>query len=340
MRLGEALSTCPCFSSSTVTPPQPKRAGRRSCDGSRTRASRSTLQRPAVRTSTPAGSRGSTAGSSRRSSGRWPQSGRAGMRASEPQGAGSPRSPPRTWRARARRSSSPTSGRGEFLAPLPLKLLPVDEAGARSSRSWGSRSSVSLLGCRARRGRTSGAGRPARLEPGERRFEHARSRAAPAAALGETLEFPEAVGNELTLRRSLAVLARPAARAAGAGRAGAARKLALSARLVGGGSWRRTITLRDADRRAVPIARGPGAEALYLPAPVVMLKLEPLVLAESTGQQLELVRPEGDELRTHLREGLRQVRARPVRDPSAPSSRSRRGRACQSKRALLVPRDE
>ena len=59
------------------------------------------------------------------------------------------------------------------------------------------------------------------------------------------MEFPEAVANELTLRRALhALVEKLLARPERADRA--VRKLALVARLVGGGSWRRTLTLRDA----------------------------------------------------------------------------------------------
>src|SRR5207249_4402351 len=66
-----------------------------------------------------------------------------------------------------------------------------------------------------------------------------------ANELAETLEFPEAVANELTLRRALgALLDRLLARPERGDRA--VRKLELSAKLVGGGSWRRTVTLRDA----------------------------------------------------------------------------------------------
>ena len=60
----------------------------------------------------------------------------------------------------------------------------------------------------------------------------------PAEPLLETLEFPEAVGQELTLRRGLGVLVDGLlARPERAGRP--PRKLALWARLVGGASWRR-----------------------------------------------------------------------------------------------------
>jgi hypothetical protein len=72
----------------------------------------------------------------------------------------------------------------------------------------------------------------------------------------------------------------------------------------------------------------------------VALTVEALVLAESVGSQLELVQPEGTELREHLREGLRQVRAGTGSGSVctvvevAPWSR------LPEQRALLVPRDD
>jgi hypothetical protein len=77
-----------------------------------------------------------------------------------------------------------------------------------------------------------------------------------------------------------------------------------------------------------------------LPAPVLKLKLEALELTESGGQQLALVRPEGDELHGMLREGLRQVKASTGEGgvctvvEVAPWSR------IPEQRALLVARDE
>jgi nucleotidyltransferase/DNA polymerase involved in DNA repair len=228
----------------------------------------------------------------------------------------------------------------EFLAPLPLKLLPVDERRREELEELGVKKLGQLAGL-------PGGAVAERLGPdGRRAWSLARGGSntrvrgrTPAAELGETLEFPEAVGNELTLRRSLAVLLdRLLARPERGGRA--PRKLALSARLVGGGSWRRTITLRDATAELSRLRAALAPKLLDLPAPVVMLKLEALVLAESTGQQLELVRPEGDELRTHLREGLRQVRVGTGSGSVctvvevAPWSR------LPEQRALLVPRDE
>jgi hypothetical protein len=120
----------------------------------------------------------------------------------------------------------------------------------------------------------------------------------------------------------------------------APRKLALAGRLVGGGSWRRTVTLRDATADPARLRAALSPKLLDLPAPVVMLRLEALVLAESEGRQLELVRPEGAELRAHLTEGLRQVRAGTGSGSVctvvevAPWSR------LPEQRALLVPRDD
>src|SRR5881396_1612264 len=109
---------------------------------------------------------------------------------------------------------------------------------------------------------------------------------------------------------------------------------------LGGGSWRRTVTLRDATADPARLRTALAPKLADLPAPLVMLRLEALVLAESVGNQLELVRPEGDELRAHLSEGLRQVRAGTGSGSVctvvevAPWSR------LPEQRALLVPRDD
>jgi protein ImuB len=228
----------------------------------------------------------------------------------------------------------------QFLAPLPLSLLPLDEERREELEELGVRSVGELAGL-------PGAAVAERLGPGGRRAwslargeERGRVQARrPPAEIVERLEFPEAVGNELTLRRGLgALLDRLLARPERAGRE--IRKLALSARLVGGGSWRRTLTLRDpnADRSRIKAALAP--KLAELPAPAVWLAVELVELAESTGRQLELVRPDGAELELRLKEGLRQVRASAGAGgvctivEVAPWSR------LPEQRALLVPRDE
>src|SRR5213079_3223312 len=197
----------------------------------------------------------------------------------------------------------------DFLAPLPLTLLPVEPERREELEELGVKRLGQLAGL-------PGAAVAERLGPDGRRAwslargeQRGRVRARKIATeLVETLEFPEAVANELTLRRALgALLDRLLARPERSDRA--IRKVALSAKLVGGGSWRRTVTLRDAtaDRDRLRLALAP--KLTDLPAPITKLGLEVVELAQAVGQQLELVRAEGEELRAHLSEGLRQVKA-------------------------------
>jgi protein ImuB len=227
-----------------------------------------------------------------------------------------------------------------FLAPLPLTLLPLERERYEELEELGVRTIGQLAGL-------PGGAVAERLGPdGRRAWSLARGeqdgRVAPRqppARLVETLEFPDAVGQELTLRRGLGVLidgllARPE-------RAGRPpRKLALWARLVGGASWRRAVTLREptADPERLRLALGP--KLAELPAPVLKLRLEATDLAASGGEQLELVRAEGDVVRGRLKQGLRQVKAAvgaggvSMVVEVAPWSR------IPEARALLVPRDD
>jgi hypothetical protein len=146
------------------------------------------------------------------------------------------------------------------------------------------------------------------------------------------------VGNELTLRRALwALLDRVLVLPERAGRE--PRKLVVSARLVGGGSWRRSTTLREATADVARLRAALGPKLAELTAPVLKLSIELAELGDSAGRQLELVRPEGEQLRVRLREGLRQTRSSAGAGAVctvvevAPWSR------IPEQRALLVPRD-
>ena len=92
--------------------------------------------------------------------------------------------------------SSTTSALREFLAPLPLTLMPLEGQPPRGARSpSGSRRSDSLPGCRAAPspndwGRTAGA--PGAWREGEDGSEGGQH-VLPATDLVERLEFPEAV---------------------------------------------------------------------------------------------------------------------------------------------------
>jgi nucleotidyltransferase/DNA polymerase involved in DNA repair len=228
----------------------------------------------------------------------------------------------------------------DFLAPLPLSLLPLPGDRYAELEGLGVRKLGELAalpgGAVAERLGPEGRNAWRLARGGERRRVRGRT---PTAELAEALSFPEAVGNELTLRRAFgSLLDRLLARPERAGRP--FRKVAVAARLVGGGSWRRTVTLRDAtaDRGRLRAALGP--KLLEIPAPIVELRLEAVQLAEHTGTQLALVEPAGAEIGGRLREGLRQVRASAGSGAVcavvevAPWSR------IPEARALVVPRDE
>ena len=237
----------------------------------------------------------------------------------------------------------------EFLAPLPLTLLPLEAGRHEELQDLGIKKIGQLAGL-------PGSAVAERLGPdGRRAWSLARAGNAgfndsagfddtkvtarpPATDLAERLEFPEAVANELTLRRALtALLDRILARPERGGRE--IRKVALSARLVGGGSWRRTMTLREPSGERGTLRAALGPKLAELPAPALSLGLELLTLSDSEGRQLALVRPEGEELETRLRDGLRQVRARAGAGAVATVVEVAPWSRIPEQRALLVPRD-
>ena len=228
----------------------------------------------------------------------------------------------------------------EFLAPLPLGLVPLEPRRQRELRELGVRRLGELAGL------PQGAVAE-RLGPdGRRAWSLARGGAAarirgrrPPAEISESLEFPEAVGNELTLRRAFTTLLEQVLARADRERR-FVRKAAVGARLATGGSWRRTVTLRDPTADPDRIKAALASKLADLPAPVLELRLELVELAEHEGQQLELLPAAGAELDTRLREGLRQVRASTGSGSVcsvvevAPWSR------IPEARALFMPRDE
>ena len=228
----------------------------------------------------------------------------------------------------------------DFLAPLPLSLLPLPSDRYAELEGLGVRKLGELAalpgGAVAERLGPDGRSAWHLARGGERRRVRGRT---PTAELAEALSFPEAVGNELTLRRAFgSLLDRLLARPERAGRP--FRKVAVAAQLVGGGSWRRTVTLRDATADRGRLRAALGSKLMEIPAPVVELRLEAVQLAEHTGTQLALVEPAGAEIGGRLREGLRQVRASAGSGAVcavvevAPWSR------IPEARALVVPRDE
>jgi len=227
-----------------------------------------------------------------------------------------------------------------FLAPHPLTLLPLETGRRQELQDLGVRTIGGLaalpdasvaerLGADGRRAHGLARGGSKRRVRGRRQ----------PAEIVETLAFPEAVGNELTLRRAFgALLDQVLARPERGGRF--IRKIALSARLVGGGSWRRTATLRDPTAEHARLKAALAPKLAELPAPVLELRLELVDLTESRGMQLELVRPEGAVIRSHLREGLKQVRASTGSGSVCSVVEVSPWSRIPESRALLVPRDE
>jgi protein ImuB len=227
----------------------------------------------------------------------------------------------------------------QFLAPLPLTLLPLERQRSDELESLGVRRLGQLAGL-------PGGAVAERLGPdGRRAWSLARGGASarvrgrrPPAELAESLEFPEAIGNELTLRRALGALVETAL-SRPERRDRFVRKVALSARLVGGGSWRRSLTLREPSAEADRIRVALAPRLSELPAPVLELRVELVELTDPTGRQLELLAA-GAEDRSRLSEGLRQVRASTGSGSVctvvevAPWSR------IPETRALFVPRDD
>ena len=254
-------------------------------------------------------SSGCTEACGRRWNGRSRPSARAGIRASAQPVVASRLSPRRASRDPGQILLVAEKEEESFLEPLPLSLLPLTNERYAELEGLGLRSIGELaeLPSSAVSERLGADGRKAwRLARGGRSAK-VRGRK-PAAELAEVLVFPEAVGNELTLRRALgSLLERLLARPERAGRP--FRKLAMSARLVDGGSWRRAVALRDATAEVSRLRVALGPKLQELPAPILELRLEAVELAEHTGQQLALVEPAGEEAAGRLREGLRQVRA-------------------------------
>ena len=130
----------------------------------------------------------------------------------------------------------------------------------------------------------------------------------PPEPLRELIEFPDPVGDELTLRGAIAVLidrllANPTRR----GRP--ARSVTISARLAAGGSWRRPIALRDATAEPRRLRDAVSPRLTELPAAVIQLELELTALAQSGDQQLSLLHPPEELLRERAAEAAKQVRA-------------------------------
>ncbi len=230
-----------------------------------------------------------------------------------------------------------------FLEPLPLDLLPLTLERRRELSELG----IKRLGDLARLPAPAVADRLGSEGSRARRFARGEDEGRveprrPPEEISEALVFPEVVANGIALGHALAallerVLARPERRER------APRQLAISARLVGGGSWRRTVTLREPTIEAKRLRAALEPKLAELPSPVLELRLELGELADVNRQE-ELAQGLGGRRSGHLRvllkEGLRQARAAAGIEAVctvvevAPWSR------IPETRAMLVPRDD
>ena len=196
-----------------------------------------------------------------------------------------------------------------FLAPLAIDRLAIDP---------GTADRLAALGI-ATAGRLAGLPLPAVADrfgrPGIAAWRLARGEddahvcpRTPPVPLRETIEFPEPVGDEFTLRGAVAVLIeRLLAAPARNGRP--VRTLVATAQLAAGGSWRRPIALRDATADPRRLRDAVCPRLVELPAAVDGLAIELTALAAGDGSQLSLIRPDSELLRERAGEAARQVQA-------------------------------
>ena len=215
----------------------------------------------------------------------------------------------------------------QFLAPLPLTLLPLERSRYEELEALGVRKLGQLAGL-------PGGAVAERLGPdGRRAWSLARGGTAarvrgrrPPAAVDASLEFPEAIGNELTLRRALAGLVDTGARAAGA-----ARPLRPQAR-AGRAARERRLVAADADaaraeRRLRPdphraLAAARRAAGSGRRAPARARRARPSRPATSSSCS-----PPAPRTAPACGKGCARCGRAPAPAPSAPSWRWRHGRA-------------
>ena len=250
-----------------------------------------------------------------------------------PPGDASPRSPPPASLPCRRRGRRRRRG-GAFSRATPPRSLPLDHNRRREL----SELVIRRLGELARLPRSRW---PTGSEPtGRRHGIVPQERTARVSRLGSRRprwprRSPSRGDREYRHARACARgVARPPARQAG--RAGESIEQAVSHRLAGGGSWRRSLTLREptAEQRRL-LSLGP--KLTELPAPAVGFASSS---ASSPRRPIpgELVKPRGIRLRERLgRVCVRHARRRGS-TPSVPWWRSRRGRAFPSSRDARAAR--
>ena len=228
-----------------------------------------------------------------------------------------------------------------FLAPLPMALLRsrpelqalpdlLDRLGVRTLGELAALPAQSVserFGHPGLRALDLVRGRDTPLEP--RR---------PPEPVVERLELPEAVSGEQLEHAVELLVGRLLTRRERRGRS--LRALALAARLVEGGSWRSSVTLRHASadpaRLRLVLARRLGE----LPSPAGLLSLEVEAFGPPAHEQGELVSDPGAVRRARLGEAVRQVRQAAGSEAAMRVLEVDPGSRVPERRAVLAPFEE
>ena len=120
------------------------------------------------------------------------------------------------------------------------------------------------------------------------------------------LELPDAASGPQLERAMELLVARLLAHPERRGRT--MRALRISARLAGGGGWRRRVALRSAGSERERLAMVLIPLLALLPGPAASLRLEAVSLGPATGEQMALSGPE-EQRRRKIAEAVRQARA-------------------------------
>jgi protein ImuB len=125
--------------------------------------------------------------------------------------------------------------------------------------------------------------------------------------LRESLELPEATGGPALERALTLLIDRLLARPERRGRT--LRAATLAARLVDGGSWRNSVTFREAltQPERMRLALLPRLQAL--PSPASLLTLSAELFGPPAGEQRALLDQAGEDRRARLREAIQQMRS-------------------------------
>ncbi len=157
----------------------------------------------------------------------------------------------------------------------------------------------------------------------------------PPEPVSERIELPEAISGPQLERALELLVARVLARSERRGRS--LRGLAMSARFVAGGTWRRAVTLRRASADPARIRLSLAPRLSELPAPAESLGLEVESFGPPAHDQERLLEEQGAVRRARLGEAVRQARQAAGADAALRILEVDPGSRIPERRAMLAP---